>query len=44
MQDASEAGYEGPRVTAETLATYLEDKEAKILDVGCGSGLVGEQV
>ena len=32
-------GYVAPRVTAERLATHLDDRSAVILDVGCGTGL-----
>ena len=37
--------YNGPIYAAETLSKYLaHDKEARILDVAAGTGLVGEQV
>ena len=35
-------GYVGPDVAANLLDNCLESKECKILDVGCGTGLVGE--
>ena len=36
------AGYVGHLVTTESLLRHLKDKEAKILDAGCGTGLVGD--
>jgi ubiquinone/menaquinone biosynthesis C-methylase UbiE len=36
------AGYVGHLVTTEALLRHLKDKEAKILDAGCGTGLVGD--
>jgi len=36
------AGYVGHIVTTEALIRYLKNKGAKILDAGCGSGLVGD--
>jgi predicted TPR repeat methyltransferase len=35
-------GYVAPKVTARALARVLEDKNARILDAGAGTGLVGE--
>ena len=35
------AGYIGHLVTTEVLLRYLKNTEAKILDAGCGTGLVG---
>lgn len=35
-------GYVGPRVAADLLDRYLDSTRAKILDAGCGTGLVGE--
>ncbi|MEM9278162.1 MAG: class I SAM-dependent methyltransferase [Pseudomonadota bacterium] len=37
-------GYLTPRKTAELLATVVEDKTARILDVGCGTGLAGAEL
>ena len=36
------AGYVGHHVTTEILLRYLDNKKAKILDAGCGTGLVGD--
>lgn len=35
-------GYVGPDVAASMLDNYLDSKECKVLDAGCGTGLVGE--
>ncbi len=35
-------GYVAPVVSSELLIRYLDDKNARILDAGCGTGLVGE--
>ncbi|MDK2956717.1 MAG: hypothetical protein PWQ57_2213 [Desulfovibrionales bacterium] len=35
-------GYVAPIHTAKTLVRILEDKDARILDAGCGTGLVGK--
>ncbi|MCS5591988.1 MAG: class I SAM-dependent methyltransferase [Gammaproteobacteria bacterium] len=35
-------GYVGPLHVAEIAATYCENKAARILDVGCGTGLVAQ--
>jgi len=35
------AGYVGHLVTTEVLLRYLDNTKAKILDAGCGTGLVG---
>ncbi len=34
-------GYSGPKETVEVLSKYQKDKNIKIYDAGCGSGLVG---
>ncbi|XP_070533831.1 methyltransferase-like protein 27 [Ptychodera flava] len=36
--------YNGPKYAAQTLNKILSDKHARILDCGCGTGLVGEQL
>ena len=35
-------GYVGHSITTELLLKYLDNSKAKILDAGCGTGLVGE--
>ncbi len=35
-------GYVGPTLSVEQLNAYLDSKKAKVLDAGCGTGLVGE--
>ena len=37
-----ELGYIAPALIATMLADALKDREAPVLDVGCGTGLVGE--
>jgi len=36
-----EMAYVAPALTLQLLQEYLEDKQARILDAGCGTGLVG---
>jgi len=36
------AGYVGHLITSDLLLTYLKNNKAKVLDAGCGTGLVGE--
>ena len=36
------AGYVGHLITSNLLLEYLNNAEAKVLDAGCGTGLVGE--
>lgn len=43
-KDVREMGYVGPYVAAHRLAQYQPDVNAKILDIGCGTGLVGEEL
>ena len=35
-------GYVGPDLAATLLDCHLDDKDCKVLDAGCGTGLVGE--
>lgn len=42
--DLKELGFSGPRVAAETLAKHVTDPEAKLLDAGAGTGMVGEEL
>ena len=39
-----EYGYSAPRIAADALAGILPDWNALILDVGCGTGLVGKEL
>ena len=39
-----EYGYSAPRIAAEALAGVLPDRDALILDVGCGTGLAGREL
>ena len=36
--------YTGPELAAAVLARELADRSARIVDIGCGTGLVGEQL
>jgi len=36
--------YTGPELAAAVLARELTDRDARIIDIGCGTGLVGEQL
>ena len=40
-KDMNEWDYSGPRETAQVIIKYQTDKNIKIYDAGCGSGLVG---
>lgn len=40
--DTGRYGYVGPSGAAAILAKYLANKAAVVLDIGCGTGLVGE--
>ena len=40
-KDMTDWDYSGPRETAEVLVKYQKEKNIKIYDAGCGSGLVG---
>ena len=37
-------GYVAPVIACEALERYLEDRHKTILDVGCGTGIVGEML
>lgn len=39
--DIRNAEYSGPQISAELLQRQLDDTEARLLDAGCGTGLVG---
>jgi len=39
-----EYGYESPQITTETFARVCPDKEVHIIDFGCGTGLVGQEL
>lgn len=39
--DTSSADYSGPTIAAKLLSRHLTDKDCKLLDAGCGTGLVG---
>ena len=46
LQDVGDVGYNGPKTCAELAAKYTcNDRENKVvLDIGSGTGLVGEEV
>jgi predicted TPR repeat methyltransferase len=43
-QDVDSAEYSGPVIAAKLLNQHLSDKKARILDAGCGTGLVGVEL
>lgn len=42
--DTAATDYNGPRVAARLLKSALEDGGARLLDAGCGTGLVGAEL
>ena len=42
--DLQALGFSGPRAGAETLAKYVTDRAARLLDAGAGTGMVGEEL
>ncbi len=43
-QDVGAAQYSGPTIAARLLQQHLADRKARILDAGCGTGLVGTEL
>ena len=43
-KDMVEWNYTGPKETSEVLAKHQKNKDAKIYDAGCGTGLVGVEL
>jgi predicted TPR repeat methyltransferase len=43
-RDIGAAKYSGPQFAAALLSRHLDDKSARILDAGCGTGLVGVEL
>ena len=43
-QDVDSAEYSGPVIAAKLLNQHLNNKKARILDAGCGTGLVGVEL
>jgi len=37
-------GYIAPRIAADALAAHCGDRDGRILDLGCGTGLVGQEL
>jgi predicted TPR repeat methyltransferase len=42
--DTTGSGYIGPAISAKLLTEFLPDRSAKLLDAGCGTGLVGVEL
>ena len=42
--DTGNAGYSGPAISASLLQQHLADTGARLLDAGCGTGLVGVEL
>lgn len=42
--DTTSTGYSGPVIGAKLLSQYLPSNNSKLLDAGCGTGLVGIQL
>jgi len=43
-KDMVDWNYTGPKETTETFIKHFKDKDAKIYDAGCGTGLVGVEL
>ena len=43
-QDMIDWKYSGPKETIEVFKNYAKDKDVKIYDAGCGTGLVGREL
>ena len=42
--DVDSAEYSGPSIAANLLGRHLDDRKARILDAGCGTGRVGSEL
>lgn len=43
-EEAKQFGWDGPKITANSMSEFVTDKNAKILDLASGTGLVGEEL